>query len=212
MVSIQKEMNEKELIIRYVGKKFYKEGFHKISMDEIAAGLRMSKKTIYKHFKTKDNLIESLIDYECETHLVKEIAILGQNMGVIKLILQMIEYNLSDLSKYGEKWISDLQNLKPDLWDKYMQFKHNKHDTYFNKLIVQGRKEKLIKDIPLEIILTGVESIVKNVIHTDFLLRNNLSLKQALNYSIDILISGMLTEKGVKIYNKEKKLLKLFKK
>jgi AcrR family transcriptional regulator len=205
-------MKEKELIIRYAGKRFYKEGFHKISMDEIAAGLRMSKKTIYKHFPTKDNLIESLIDCECECHLVKEIEILDQKIGVIEMILQMIEYNLSDLSKYGEKWISDLQNLKPNLWDKYMQFKHNKHDTYFNKLIIKGRKEKLIKDIPLEIILTGIESIVKNVIHTDFLLRNNLSLKQALNYSIDILISGMLTEKGVKIYNKEKKLLKLFKK
>jgi AcrR family transcriptional regulator len=205
-------MTEKELIIKYTGKLFYKNGFHKISMDEIATGLRMSKKTIYKHFPTKDNLIESLIDYECEFHLIKEIEILNQKIGAIKMIVRMIEFNLAEMSKYSEKWIKDLQDLKPELWEKYMQFKHNKHDTYFNKLIVQGRKEKLIKEIPLEIILTGVESIVKNVIHTDFLLKNNLSLKQALNYSIDVLVSGMLTEKGVKIYNKEKKLLKLFKK
>lgn len=205
-------MKEKELIIKYAGKRFYREGFHKISMDEIAAGLRMSKKTIYKHFPTKENLIESLIDFECEYHLVKEVTILGQKIGVIKMIVQMIEFNLSELSKYSEKWMSDLQNLKPELWDKYMNLKHNNHDTYFNKLMKQGKKEKLIKDIPLELILSGIESIVKNVLHTDFLVRNNLSINQALNYSIDILISGMLTEKGVKIYNKEKKLLKLFNK
>ncbi|MBI5404404.1 MAG: TetR/AcrR family transcriptional regulator [Ignavibacteriae bacterium] len=205
-------MKEKELIIKYAGKRFYDEGFHKISMDEIASGLRMSKKTIYKHFPTKDNLIESLIDYECEYHLIKEVAILGQKIGVIKMILQMIEFNLGDLSKYSEKWIQDLQNLKPELWDKYLQFKHNKHDTYFKKLMAQGRKEKLIKDIPLELILSGIESIVKNVLHSDFLVRNNLSINQALNYSIDILVSGILTEKGNKIYRKEKKLLKLFKK
>jgi AcrR family transcriptional regulator len=205
-------MKEKELIVKYAGKLFYKDGFHKISMDEVAAGLRMSKKTIYKHFPTKDILIESLIDYECEFHLIKEITILDQKIGVIKKIVQMIEFNLAELSKYSEKWIHDLQNLKPEIWDKYMQFKHNKHDTYFNKLMVQGKKEKLIKDIPLEFILSAIEFIVKNVLHTDFLIRNNLSINQALNYSIDILISGMLTEKGVKIYNKEKKLLKLFRK
>jgi len=204
-------MKEKELIVKYAGKLFYKDGFHKISMDEIAAGLRMSKKTIYKHFPTKDILIESLIDYECENHLIKEVSILGQKIGVIKMIVQMIEFNLSELSKYSEKWIKDLQNLKPELWDKYRSFKHSKHNNIFNKLIVQGRKEKLIKDIPLELIISGIESIVKSVLHTDFLIRNNLSMNQALNYSIDILISGMLTEKGVKIYNKEKKLLKLFK-
>lgn len=205
-------MKEKELILKYAGKLFYRDGFHKISMDEIAAGLRMSKKTIYKHFPTKDKLIESLIDYECEYHIIKEIDILNQKIGVIKKIVTMIEFNLAELSKYSEKWIQDLQNLKPEIWDKYMKFKHNRHDTYFNRLMIQGRKEKLIKDIPLEFIISAIESIVKNVLHSDFLVRNNLSINQALNYSIDILISGMLTEKGVKIYNKEKKLLKLFKK
>lgn len=204
-------MKEKELIIKYAGKMFYKEGFRKISMDEIAAGLGMSKKTIYKYFPTKDNLIESLMDYECETHLIKEIAILGQNNGVIKMMLQIIEFNLNDLSKFSEKWLNDLKILKPEIWEKYMQFKHREHDVYFNKLILRGRKEKLIKDIPLELIIIGVESIVKNVIHSDFLINNNMSLNQVLLYTIDILISGILTEKGVKIYNKEKKQLKAYK-
>ena len=202
-------MKEKELIVKYSGKLFYKEGFHKISMDEIASGLRMSKKTIYKYFPTKDKLIESLIDYECEYHQIKEIEILGQKIGVIKKIVQMIEFHLGELSKYSEKWIQDLQNLKPEIWEKYMQFKHDKHDSYFNKLMIQGKKEKLFKDIPMELILSGIESIVKNVLHTDILIRINLSMKQALNYSIDILVSGMLTEKGVKIYNREKKLAKI---
>ena len=204
-------MKEKELIIKYAGKMFYKEGFRKISMDEISAGLRMSKKTIYKYFPTKDNLIESLLDYECETHLINEIAILGQNTGVIKMMLQIVEYNMNGISKYSEKWINDLQNFKPELWEKYMQFKHDEHDIYLNKLVLRGRKEKLIKDIPLELIIIGVESIVKNVINSDFLINNNMSLNQVLFYTIDILISGILTEKGVKIYNKEKKLLKAYK-
>jgi AcrR family transcriptional regulator len=202
---------EKDIILKFTSEKFHKEGFNKISMDEIASQLHISKKTIYKYFPSKDKLIEFLIDTECDCHLGKEIMILNQDMNVVKKIVLMIQYNLNELSKYGEKWISDLQIHKPELWNKYTQFKKNKHNYYFKKMLTLGKKERLIKDIPLDLILNGIESIVKNIMHTDFLINNNLSLKQALNYSIDILISGMLTDKGLKIYNKEKKLLKLYK-
>jgi AcrR family transcriptional regulator len=202
-------MKEKDLILKFAGEKFYKEGFVKISMDEIAAQLHMSKKTIYKHFKSKDKLIEALIDSDCECHVIKESAILNQGTDVIRKIAQMIHYNLNDFSKYSEKWINDLQIHKPELWNKYMRFKNNKHGKNFNKILQQGRKEKVIKDIPLELILAGIEAIVKGILHTDFLKESKLSFKQALSYSIEIYISGLLTIKGLKIYYKEKKLLKI---
>jgi len=204
-------MQEKEIILKFAGEKFYKDGFNKISMDEIASQMHISKKTIYKHFLSKDKLIESLIDFDCNSHIAKETAILEQKTNVIRKITQMIQYNLNEISKYSEKWINDLQIHKPELWNKYLMFKNKKHDCYFHKILNQGKKEKLIKDIPPDLILVGIESIVKSVLHTNFLINSKLSLKQALNYSIDILISGMLTVKGVKIYDKEKKLLKLYK-
>jgi AcrR family transcriptional regulator len=204
-------MEEKEIILKFAGEKFQREGFNKISMDEIAFQLHISKKTIYKHFKSKDKLIESLIEKGCEYHLEKETAILSQNTNVVKKIAQMIQFNLNGFSRLSEKWLSDLQIHKPELWNKYTEFKNGEHFYCFRKIFIQGRKEKLLKDIPMDLVLNGIESIVKSVLHTDFLINSNLSFKQALNYSIDILISGILTEKGVKIYNKEKKLLKLYK-
>jgi AcrR family transcriptional regulator len=35
-------------------------GFHKTTMDEIAKELRISKKTIYKHFSSKDELVRAV--------------------------------------------------------------------------------------------------------------------------------------------------------
>jgi AcrR family transcriptional regulator len=204
-------MNEKDIILKYAGDKFYKEGFNKISMDEIASQLHISKKTIYKHFPSKDRMIDALIDNNCEYHLENEIKILSQKINMVKKIVLMIQFNLNDFSRFSEKWFSDLQIHKPELWDKYLKFKNERHFVHFNKIFIQGRKEKLIKDIPLDLILNGIETIVKGVLHTDFLITSKLSFKQAINYSIDILISGILTIKGLKIYNKEKKILKLYK-
>ena len=92
-----------------------------------------------------------------------------------------------------------------------MKFKNDKHYNHFNRIYIEGKKEKLLKDIPMDLILNGIETIVKGVLHSDFLKSSKLSFKQALNYSIDILISGILTLKGLKIYEKEKKLSKLYK-
>jgi AcrR family transcriptional regulator len=198
-------MKEKDIILKYAGEKFYKEGFIKISMDEIASRLHISKKTIYKYFPSKDNLIEALLDENCKYHLENEMKILSQKANVIKKIVQMVQFHLNDLSKWSEKWLSDLQIHKPELWNKYSQFKNDKYFNHFKKVFIQGKKEKYLKDIPLDLILNGIDSIVKSVLHTDYLINSKLSLRQALNYSIDILISGILTNKGLRIYNKEKK-------
>jgi AcrR family transcriptional regulator len=202
-------MKEKDLILKFAGDKFYKEGFVKISMDEIASQLHMSKKTIYKHFSSKDNLIEALIDCDCSCHVKKETEILDQKTDVIRKIAQMVYYNLSDFSKYSEKWLSDLQIHKPELWNKYMRFKNNNHTKNFRSILKQGKKEKVIKDVPLDLILVGIEAVVKGILQTDFLKNSKLSFKQALSYSIEIYISGLLTIKGLKIFYKEKKSLKI---
>jgi AcrR family transcriptional regulator len=204
-------MSEKDIILKYAGERFYKEGFVKISMDEIALQLHISKKTIYKHFQSKEKLIEALLDKNCAYHFENETRILTQDTNVVKKIAQMIQFNLNDSSKFGDKWLNDLRIHKPELWNTHMGFKNEKHYYHFNKIFAQGKKEKLLKDIPIELILNGIESIIKSVLHTDYLVNSNLSLRQAMNYSIDILISGILTEKGLKIYNREKKLLKLYK-
>ena len=55
-------MKEKEKISNYSQEVFFKSGFYKITMDEIAQGLRISKKTIYKYFPSKKNLLEAIVN------------------------------------------------------------------------------------------------------------------------------------------------------
>ena len=54
-------MKEKEKISNYSQEVFFKSGFYKITMDEIAQGLRVSKKTIYKYFPSKHILLETVV-------------------------------------------------------------------------------------------------------------------------------------------------------
>ena len=56
-----KEDETRRKIIEGAKKLFQLYGFTRITIDEIAVNLKMSKKTMYKHFKSKDDLIWGVV-------------------------------------------------------------------------------------------------------------------------------------------------------
>ena len=70
-------MNEKEKIENYTTDLFLQSGFYKITMDEIAKGLRISKKTIYKYFPSKNFLVDAVMQafmLKVRKKLLKQVA------------------------------------------------------------------------------------------------------------------------------------------
>jgi len=59
---IVQDSAERLRILEHSMEKFKSVGFIKISMDEIASDLKMSKKTIYKYFHSKEELVEKSLE------------------------------------------------------------------------------------------------------------------------------------------------------
>jgi AcrR family transcriptional regulator len=57
-------MDPKERIQAKADELFMQYGIRSISMDDIAAGLAMSKKTLYQFFADKDELVDAVVDKE----------------------------------------------------------------------------------------------------------------------------------------------------
>ena len=53
----------KETILKKAGDLFLKLGFKSVTMDDIANGMAISKKTIYKFFKNKGELVDETISH-----------------------------------------------------------------------------------------------------------------------------------------------------
>ena len=60
--------NDKEKILKTASDVFFSRGFYKIPVDDIASLLKMSKKTIYKHFATKEDLVREVACLFIKTH------------------------------------------------------------------------------------------------------------------------------------------------
>src|ERR1700754_5091546 len=57
-------MDVKERILTKAAELFMRYGIRSITMDEIAAQLGISKKTIYQFFTDKDEMVEAVVDEE----------------------------------------------------------------------------------------------------------------------------------------------------
>jgi AcrR family transcriptional regulator len=195
---------EKERILQHCFSKFLSEGFRKTSIEVLAKELGISKKTIYKHFDSKEQIIDSTLELAFKTLKQNLTQIVVQNTNaVIKLRLIGV-FILSFAVRVDKKWLNDLQHHGNNRWKTVDENRKKLIEENFGKIIDQGKAEGVIVDRPSLLILAILTSAIQGVINPNFLINNELSLKQAGEITLDILFTGILTKKGRKIYKEYK--------
>jgi AcrR family transcriptional regulator len=58
--------NPEQTILTCAYQLFHRHGFNRVSMDEIATAARVTKRTIYYHFRSKDDLIAAALEHQHE--------------------------------------------------------------------------------------------------------------------------------------------------
>jgi len=196
-------MNDKTKIIEYTTKQFFKNGFYKISMDQLAIGMKISKKTIYKYFSSKSLLVETIIkvfQLKIKHDLDKII-----EQGDCLLQLKKLSHYFINLSmKINQKMLNDLIKHKPELWKQIDEFRADVIKKVWVSIINQGKLKKLIIDAPNEIIIGVVLSALRGIINPTFLTKNKIDIIEAFEVTFKIIISGILTEKGKREFENQK--------
>ncbi len=197
---------EYEKIFNYAKSLFIKEGFYKITMDNLAAGLKVSKKTIYKYFGSKEVLIESIVESIKNEVSGKLDNIRKSNDNAILKLINLNKLLSTMLIELDDRWINDLRIHLPSLWKEIDEFRTKRLNGTFSTIINEGQKGKLIKNIPAEMIVMIFLSTLRGVINNEFLLNSKFSYKDAIETSLRILFTGILTSKGLKVFQKSFKV------
>ncbi|NWF88625.1 MAG: TetR/AcrR family transcriptional regulator [Ignavibacteriaceae bacterium] len=195
---------DKQKILKYCQGLFLKDGFYKVSVDEIANELKMSKKTIYKYFPSKQILVKEVIfDFIlANTSIIK--GIVDQDSDAVSKFHLIVRTIAGILMRGMDRLFGEIQRHMPELWEEIDSFRSKLILENFSRIIEQGKKEKYFIDIPTTLILNVFLSAIRGVVTPQFLMNNKFSAVEALNHTISILMNGILTEKGKKIFNRLK--------
>jgi AcrR family transcriptional regulator len=195
-------MEEKNNIIEQCEEKFFNEGFYKTTMDEVASELSMSKKTIYKFFQSKDDLVMAIARHFMDRLKSKIVPALNSDKNAIQKLEELINILASATDKISPKRMEEMKRHFPNLWNEIDGFRTKMMFGNITKVIDQGKAEGLFIDYPTQIIMNMLVASIRAIVNPDFILNNNFSIHQAARYAFKIVIGGIVTEKGRKVFNK----------
>ena len=191
-------MTEKQKILNLSLETFLKEGFYKTTMDEIAAKLHMSKKTIYKNFSTKEELLAQVTQFFLKSNHKAIRKSFNSDSNAVEKIYYMTNTIGTIVSNISDKMLSDLQSYAPELWKRIDEFRTRVLTVNFTKIIEQGKTEGFVNDINSIILINAFVSSIRGVANPLFVTTNKITLIEALETTISIFLNGILTEKGKK--------------
>jgi len=194
-------MEDQNKIIEHTEEKFFRDGFYKTTMDEIASELKMSKKTIYKFFPSKDDLVHAIAKFFMNKMKSQILPALSTDKNAIEKLADLINILAKASEKISTKRMEEIKRHYPDLWIEIDRFRTEMMFGNITKVIDQGKKEGLFIDYPTNIVMNVLVASVRNIVNPDFILNNNFSIIEAARYAFKIIIGGIVTDKGKKIFN-----------
>jgi AcrR family transcriptional regulator len=194
-------VEEQNKIIEQTEEKFFRDGFYKTTMDEVAEELKMSKKTIYKFFPSKDDLVMAIAKHFMNRMKSKIVPALSSDKNAIEKLAELINILAKGSEKISTKRMEEIKRHYPGLWIEIDRFRTEMMFGNITKVIDQGKKEGLFIDYPTNIVMNVLVASVRNIVNPDFILNNNFSIIEAARYAFKIIIGGIVTDKGKKIFN-----------
>jgi len=197
---------EKKKLLADITEAFLNKGFYKTTMDDIASELRISKKTIYKFFPTKEALVNMIIHGIVFTVRNEFKQVINQDKSSIEKIIAVSGLFIARASKTNVNTILEIKKLGPQFWNTIEKLRAKEINANFRKLIEQGQREGYIVPVSVEIIIAVFIASIQAVINPDFIINNSFSMKQAGEMLLELFFNGILTDEGKALFKKLKQL------
>jgi hypothetical protein len=202
------EVEIKNRIILKANEMFQSFGYSKVTMEEIASGLGISKRTLYKHFSNKEHLLREILNtIKCEVdNFVKDL-IADKSMEFIEKLKRFMNFIAKQGARLEDPIVHDLMKNHPEFWRDIEEFRKKKAYTNLSILIEQGIKSKIFrKDMNTEVVVLAYVASIHSLINPEVLSKLPISANQVFNEIIKILFEGIFTPEGRKKYKTTKLL------
>ncbi|PIX93108.1 MAG: hypothetical protein COZ25_12660 [Ignavibacteria bacterium CG_4_10_14_3_um_filter_37_18] len=195
-------MELQDRIVELGEEKLFREGFYKTRMEDIAIELHMSKKTIYKFFPSKSDLVMAVANHFTKKMERKILPILESDKNAIEKLADLLTLLSNTAGKIGDKVFKELKNHYPEVWQHVDSFRTEMMYGNITKVYEQGKREGLFLDFPTPIVMNVFVNAVRSTVNPEFIINNNFSIVTAAQITFKIILGGVLTEKGKVLFSK----------
>ena len=192
----------KSRILETARQYFFENGFSKISMEEFAQSMGMSKKTIYKFFPGKEDLIKE-ITHE-KLNCVHQGCVRWQkdkSIDFMQRVRNVTGFISSEMRSLKPQFYIDLQKTMPHLWKEVDDFRTQRVYEDFSAMIREGVEMGVFrKDINIDVLVLMYGNAIQSIVNPETLSRLPLNASQAYDAIVDIVFGGVFTDEAKEKY------------
>lgn len=198
MVDQTDNANVKSRILDYAVSLFKDSGFARVTVEDITSGLGMSKKTFYKCFESKEDLIFQIVKQITGEIALRLAEIQQSEQPFVQKLHALITLVHSRFRKFSTPLLRDIQIHAPGTWEYIQEFRRNKILTVWSGLIEQGKREGYIRgDINSRLLLLSIIGLIEAVVNPTTLSNESFSTDEAMRGIMGMIFRGILTDAAV---------------
>lgn len=181
---------------------FWKYGIRSSTMDDIARRLGISKKTIYRYFIDKEDILYQVVLARLEHHEAAIKCTVTQMGNPVEEIVAVLDLVHKHSNQVSPTLLMDIRRQYPKAFDVYRQHK----ETYLLRLILEniqnGVKQRLYRsDLNPGILARMCVEQIELAFTNDTYPVDKYSLSEMQRELMHHFVRGMLTEPGHAIYD-----------
>ena len=175
---------------------FFKHGFRRVTMDDLAAGLGVSKKTLYLHFPSKDALLEAVLrdKYEHIRATLSQIA-RGRADRFPEALHALLRGVQSELDELQPPFLRDMRKA-PEVFKRLEQRRARLIRDHFGRLFRQGQRDGHVRtDLPAKLMIETLLASIQAIMNPTKLAELGLAPRSAFTGLIGLLLHGAVMRK-----------------
>jgi AcrR family transcriptional regulator len=193
----------KDKILHKAAEMFLSLGFKSVTMDDIAAEMGVSKKTIYNHFSNKTELVKEVTSsvFEIVCNGIDLICLKDSNP--IEELYEIKRFTMEYMK--GEKTSPQhqLQKYYPKIFSNLKKRQFDVMQECITENLTRGVEEGLYRDtIDVGFISRIYFHGVMGIKDIDLFPLKQFSLNKIMDFYLEYHLRGICTEKGIEILNK----------
>ena len=191
-------------ILRQAREHLFLHGYSQTTMDELAAELGMSKKTLYVHFTSKDDLVRAVLEQlGAEIRAEADALLANRQLGFAEKLRGFAEGMFERLSKLNPRTPRELQRFAPHLHQQLVDIRQRNIPYVFGRFIEEGQLAgKVRADVNAAFAVEFYLQAMQGLLQSGALERLKLAPRDLVPRAIDLFFGGLLTPAGRKDYEK----------
>jgi len=185
---------------------FFEFGIKNLNMDDISRKLGISKKTLYRFVKSKEDLITKLFDFEEIKGIRLSNEIGNQNVNAIEKLFKVSLMVFEEMKRFNPMIMFELRKYYEQLFNEFHNRKLAQISLAMQVNLKQGIEEGLYRaDVNIEAVVALFINYLIEIHNTDMCKTVNLSFDDLFKVMFENHIRAISTPAGVAFFETRKR-------